>query len=615
MDQALAKSSTFIKKMKNEDSQWAALNKAISNFWDATDVPQETSPVKIASYPSLESSNEELKEELTEAEYEYYTKKRTILVEKMAMANDIYLAHLQNYEQQDPKDRSQRYLLQFNELSNKLHEQFDIVAAKLSLPYEKPLTTYPSFGNLMDAIQQENMEVKNREYFREMAKEIKIKNNIARKVRDNRLSKNKTPAEKEKTNLRYKAYKKESKKLLDFCGKMMGKREKEVDSLELEQPEGVPEVKEISKEKLKEKLKEIIDQPQYVKPIGENTLPPYYSREMSRYEPPNPIKQKEREDLIEKLKEITSEETKGGEREKSVEVDTDLSWDHEGLKPFPKAPKDRLKESPKPPRAPKVPKARVNTEGTPKKEYSVSSGESKEGKHSELPHKENKDEQVAPPEKKQDPSMGKRSGENDKRWDFESPENPVDEKTVKWIEEQNEFLGKQKEKEFERDKKERDPPVFNPNGPVKVLQKPRATHHTGYEQPPQHLMGAQRDQALHPPMVVTNRGDGSWRSQGKRYPLKERQKTQGGGYDKQYGTGGERRGYQTDRTDRTQPQSHNTAYGSQRQGSYFPTKSTGNEQGRNRGGEDRNGKRKYRDTGINHGNDSHEESDKNTLNN
>ena len=53
MDQALAKSSTFIKKMKNEDSQWAALSKAISDFWDATDVPRGTSPVKIASYPSL----------------------------------------------------------------------------------------------------------------------------------------------------------------------------------------------------------------------------------------------------------------------------------------------------------------------------------------------------------------------------------------------------------------------------------------------------------------------------------------------------------------------------------------------------------------------------------
>ena len=55
-----------------------------------------------------------------------------------------------------------------------------------------------------------------------------------------------------------------------------------------------------------------------------------------------------------------------------------------------------------------------------------------------------------------------------------------------------------KKKKFEKDKKERDPPVFNPNGPIKVLQKQRATHHTGYEQPPQHLMGAQKDQAPHP---------------------------------------------------------------------------------------------------------------------
>ena len=205
--------------------------------------------------------------------------------------------------------------------------------------------------------------------------------------------------------------------------------------------------------------------------------------------------------------------------------------------------------------------------------------------------------------------MGKKSGNHDENWNSESFENPVDKKTAKWIEEQNEFLGKQKEKELVKDKKERDPPVFNPNGPVKVLQKPRATHHTGYEQPPQHIMGSQRDQAPHPSMIVTNRGDGSWRSQGKRYPLKERWRTQGGGYGKQYGTGGERRGYQTYGTDRTQPQSDNAAYRLQRQGSYYPTKSTGNGQGGNGEDGDKNDKKKYRDMGINHENNSHEESD------
>ena len=472
------------------------------------------------------------------------------------------------------------------------------MAERLRLPLEQPLMKYPTLGNLMDAVQQEDMGDKNREYFQEMAKEIKSKEDIARKVLNNRLSVIKTPAEKGKTNLQYEEYQKGSKKLLDFCEKMIGKREKEADSIELEQPEGVPKVKEISKEKLNEKLKEIIDQPQYVKPIGENTLPPYYSREMSRYEPPNPIKQKEREDLLEKVREMTSEESKGSKGEKSVEVDTDLSWDHEGLRPLPKAHKDRLNGNPKLPRVPKIPKGGGNTEGTFKKECPSFGVGYKKGKYPEPTHKENKVRMVDPQEEEQVPEIDKKNGKNDERWDFASPEILVDKKTARWIEEQNEFLGKQEEKEFERDRKERDLPVFNPSGPIKVLQKQRANHHTDYDQTPQHLMGAQKDQAPHPPMVMTNRGDGGWRGPGKRYPLKKKQRTQWGGHSRQYGTGGERKGNQIYRTDRTQAQGRNTAYESQGQGSYFPTKSTGNGQGGNGGDEDRNDKKKYRDTRI-----------------
>ena len=165
-------------------------------------------PVKIAPYPSLESLNEEPKDELTEADHEYYDRKRKILVEKMAIANDVYLAHLQNYDQADPKNKSQKFLFQFSEVANRLHKQFNIVAERLRLPLEQPLMMYPSLRNLMDAVQQEDMRDKNREYFREMAKEIKIKDDIAQKVLNNRLSVIKTPAEKGKTNLQYKEYKK-----------------------------------------------------------------------------------------------------------------------------------------------------------------------------------------------------------------------------------------------------------------------------------------------------------------------------------------------------------------------------------------------------------------------
>ena len=78
----------------------------------------------------------------------------------MAIANDAYLAHLRNFEQEDPKNRIQKFLFQFNELGNKLHKQFDIVAERLRLPLEQPLMAYPSLGNLMDVIQQEVWGIK-----------------------------------------------------------------------------------------------------------------------------------------------------------------------------------------------------------------------------------------------------------------------------------------------------------------------------------------------------------------------------------------------------------------------------------------------------------------------
>ena len=122
-------------------------------------------------------------------------------------------------------------------------------------------------------------------------------------------------------------------------------------------------------------------------------------------------------------------------------------------------------------------------------------------------------------------------------------------------------------------------------------------------------MGAKGGQIPQPTMVVTNQRNESWGSQGKMYPLKGRQKNQWGGYGKQYGASSERRGYQTYRTDRTQPQDCNTAYGSQRQSSYVPTRSTGGGQGGNGGNGEENDKRKYRNTRISQESDSHEESD------
>ena len=469
MDQAIAESSSFIKKIKGEDPQQVAYGKTISTFWDTSDVPSGSLSVKIASYPSIESLNEEPKEELTEAEYEYYDKKRAKLMGKMALANDVYMAHLQNFGQEDPKEKSQKFLYQFNEIGHQLHRQFDIVAERLKLPFEQPLMMYPSLGNLMDVIQQEDMENKNREYFQEMAKEVKVKDEITRKVLNNRLTIVKTPQEKDRTYLQYNEYRKESKRLLNFCEKMIEKREKGIDSLELEQPEGVPEVKEIPKERLDEKFKEIIGPPQYVEPIGKNTLPPHYSREISRYEPPKSVKNKEREELIEKVKEMTNEGMKGDKREKSVEVDTDLSWDHEGLKPIPKVSKSKLDKSPKPPRIPRMLGTKTNAGQTSKEGYSAKENEINEGKYPEVSPKTNESKEI-PSRAKQDLGMDKGDKKFNEKLDLEKSSNPVDKKTARWIEEQNELMGKQREQGTDRDRKERDVPTFSPSNSIKVLQ-------------------------------------------------------------------------------------------------------------------------------------------------
>ena len=112
---------------------------------------------------------------------------------------------------------------------------------------------------------------------------------------------------------------------MDFCKRMIDKRGKREEYEELEQPQGVPNVKPISKKELDEKIKEALIIPKEAQNIGENTILPQYLREISRYEPPIPVKEKEKEDLLEKVREITNGESKGSKDDKQAEGETELS--------------------------------------------------------------------------------------------------------------------------------------------------------------------------------------------------------------------------------------------------------------------------------------------------
>ena len=103
----------------------------------------------------------------------------------------------------------------------------------------------------------------------------------------------------------------------------------------------MPDVKSITEKELDQKLREARVELQQVDPIRGDTIPPYYSREVSRYELPIPVQEKEKQEALEKVRKITNGGSKGSKSEKPVEGDTDLSWNHEGLEPHPKTAKEK----------------------------------------------------------------------------------------------------------------------------------------------------------------------------------------------------------------------------------------------------------------------------------
>ena len=284
----------------------------------------------------------------------------------------------------------------------------------------------------------------------ELLGEIEIKNAIAAKVYQNKSLEVTNSKEETEMTREFENYKKESKRLIDFCKRMINKRDKRGEYEELEQPQGVPDVKPISKEELDEKIKEAWITPKEAQNIGEDTIPLQYSREISRYEPPIPVREKEREDLLEKVREMTSGESKGSKDEKQAEGETELSWDHEGLEPYPSP------ERPKPQRDPKE-------EGTPKEDVKgnetlnkdLRGKESQEEKEKSL--KRAKEILVSPKTNETTPKELEK--DSDVKRGHPKEGNGVDKNTEQWVNDQNKFWEKKRES-----LEETIPKVFEPQG-------------------------------------------------------------------------------------------------------------------------------------------------------
>ena len=103
-------------------------------------------------------------------------------MKKLTTAYEIYSAHLKEYEKVDPGRKTQKYLLQYNYISNRLHGQFKVITSMLGLPFKETLDTYPTLDPIMRMVEQEDLRKKGESFFEELMREIEIKNAIAGKV-------------------------------------------------------------------------------------------------------------------------------------------------------------------------------------------------------------------------------------------------------------------------------------------------------------------------------------------------------------------------------------------------------------------------------------------------
>ena len=162
------------------------MGQAKADFWDTSDVPQDDDPTKISSYPSLESLDQEYKEELSDIQYAYYSAKNEAIMKKLDTAYEIYAAHLKEYEEADPRRKTQRYLFQYNDISNRLYGQFEVITSMLGLPFKETLNTYPTLDPIMKMVEQEDLRQKGESFFEELMREVEVKNAIAEKVYQNK---------------------------------------------------------------------------------------------------------------------------------------------------------------------------------------------------------------------------------------------------------------------------------------------------------------------------------------------------------------------------------------------------------------------------------------------
>ena len=182
--------------------------------------------------------------------------------------------------------------------------------------------------------------------------------------------------------------------------------------------------------------------------------------------------------------------------------------------------------------------------------------------------------------------------------------NNVDKDTEKWVEEQNGFFEKKREKQSDEV-----PARFDPKGPVTILERRHYASAPVSGQVPQRLKDSKYTQSQPNNWMMGYEGTWYRKKFGAGYNPKDRKWPQGNGYGKRYGTKENKGTGKSYRQNGTQSQTYYTTLELRKNGQYLPMKGTSNGQDGSGGDEGRDDKRKFRNSKYDFENRKDEESD------
>ena len=178
---------------------------------------------------------------------------------------------------------------------------------------------YPSSPSLV--LHLGELDDKPKEYFEKTKKEVSRKNSLAKQVHQHKMQNVNTSDDEREIEQEYQKFKKKQNRVSSICDKKIQEFE-EQDYLSLKGSKPAPDPKDEEEIKV-----------HYVKPIRGSTLPPEYSKEISRYQPSEKERVRAMKDALSAVRQFMSE----GNLSRNGNLNTTTMkemWDYESREPF-----------------------------------------------------------------------------------------------------------------------------------------------------------------------------------------------------------------------------------------------------------------------------------------